>query len=202
MPTIIERLRAEHGRLGRLVQLRNDERSLPTDPGSPNIALLVDTLYYLTRFPDVAHDALEDRIMEKLRGKNALSGEIARETEAQHVTLISQGHELLQGLEAAAREENMSQERVEIHVRLYAERLRHNMTVEELTLFPAAVRYLDDDDWHAIELVDVGGQPCPLFEGTVDERFAQFHRVITAERAAPMDIDDWSESQPARRPPY
>ena len=119
----------------------------------------------------MAHDAIEDRIIEKLRGKNALSGEIAREIEAQHVTLISQGHELLQGLEAVAREENMSQERVEIHVRFYAERLRHNMTVEELMLFPAAVRYLDDDDWHVIELVDVGGQPCPLFEGTVDERF-------------------------------
>jgi hemerythrin-like domain-containing protein len=181
MPTIIECLQPEHGRLGRLVQLLNGERSLPTDPCSPNIALLVDTLYYLTRFPDVAHLAIEDRIMEKLPSKNALSGEIAREIEAQHVTLISQGHELLQGLEAAAREENMSQERVEIHVRLYAEPLRHNMTVEELTLFPAAVRYLDDDDWHAIELVDVGGQPDPLFEGTVDERFAQFHRVITAE---------------------
>ncbi|MFM0617402.1 hemerythrin domain-containing protein [Paraburkholderia nemoris] len=144
MPTIIERLLAEHGRLGRLVQLLNGERSLPTDPGSPNIALQVDTLYDLTRFPDVAHHAIEDRITEKLRGKNALSGEFAWEIEAQHVTLILQGHELLQGLEAAAREENMSQERGEIHVRLYAERLRHNMTVEELTLFPAAVRYLDE----------------------------------------------------------
>ena len=44
MPTIIERLRAEHGRLGRLMQLLNGERSLPTDPGSPNIALQVDML--------------------------------------------------------------------------------------------------------------------------------------------------------------
>jgi hypothetical protein len=48
MPTVIERLQAEHGRLGRLVQLLNDERSLRSDPGAPNIALLVDALYYLT----------------------------------------------------------------------------------------------------------------------------------------------------------
>lgn len=54
--------------------------------------------------------------------------------------MISQGHELLRGLEAAAREENMSQESVEIRAPLYAERLRHNMTIEKLTLFPAAVR--------------------------------------------------------------
>lgn len=156
MPTVIERLQPEHGRLGRLVPLFNGERSLRTDPGAPNIALLVDALYYLTRFPDVAHYAIEDCMMEKLRGKNALSGEIVREIEAQHVTLISQGHELLQDLKAAAREQNMSEELVEIHVRLDVER-RHNMTVEELTLFPGAVRYLDDDDWHAIEIVDAGG---------------------------------------------
>lgn len=184
------------------MQLLNGERSLRTDPGAPNIALLVDALYYLTRFPDVAHHAIEDRIAEKLRGKNALSGEIAREIEAQHVTVILQGHEVLQDLEAVAREENMSQELVEIHVHLYAERLRHNMIVEELTLFPAAARHLYDDDWHAIELVDAGGQLDPLFEGRVDERFAQLHRVITAEQAPPVNIEGDSKKQPARRLPY
>ena len=202
MPTVIERLQAEHGRLGRLVQLLNDERSLRSDPGAPHIALLVDTLYYLTRFPDVTHHAIEDRITEKLRGKNALPDGIAREIKAQHATLISQGHELLQDLEAAAREENMSQELVEIRVRLYAERLRHNMVIEELTLFPAAARHLDDDDWHAIELAEAGGQPDPLFGGPVDERFEQLHRVITAEQAARAIIEAESKEQPARRLPY
>ncbi|BFG79933.1 hypothetical protein PTKU46_79670 [Paraburkholderia terrae] len=147
-------------------------------------------------------DAIEDRVAEKLRGKNALSGEIARKIEAQHATLIAQVHELLQDLEAAVCEENMSQELVEIHARLYAERLRHNMIVEELTLFPAAIHYLDDDDRHAIELVDAGGQPDPLFEGPVDERFAELHRVVTAEQAAPVNIEAESKKQPARRLAY
>lgn len=202
MPTIIERLQAEHGRLGRLVQLLAGERSLRTDPGAPNIALLVDALYYLTRFPDVTHHAIEDRIAEKLRGKNALPDGIAREIEAQHATLISQGHELLRDLEAAAREENMSQELVDIHIRLYAERLRHNMIIEELTLFPAALHHLDDDDWRAIELLDAGGQPDPLFEGAVDARFAQLHQVIKAEEASPVGIEGESKEQPAHRLPY
>ena len=40
---------------------------------------------------------------------------------------------------------------LETNLRLYAERLRHNMAVEELALFPAAQRYLDTADWRAIE---------------------------------------------------
>ncbi|MBB5503308.1 hemerythrin domain-containing protein [Paraburkholderia sp. MM5384-R2] len=181
MPTIIETLKAEHARLGRLVQLLYVQPAFNTAPGAPDIALLVDTLYYLTRFPDVNHHALEDRIVEKLLEKKSLPAGFGHEIEAQHATLIRQGHELLQDLESAVREENMSQELVEIHVRLYAERLRHNMAVEELTLFPAAVRHLDDDDWAAIRQLRMHGQPDPLFQTPVDDRFAQLHRVIAAE---------------------
>ncbi|MGY6258050.1 hemerythrin domain-containing protein [Paraburkholderia caledonica] len=200
MPTVIERLQAEHARLAQLVQLLDGQPSLSPDPGAPNIGLLVDALYYLTRFPDVSHHAIENRIVERLLGKNALPTAFGHEIEAQHATLISQGHELLQDLEAAVREENVSQELVEIHVRLYAERLRHNMTVEELTLFPAAVRHLNDDDWHAIGLLDVRGQPDPLFGGPVDERFAQLHRVITAEATIP--IERTGRQRSVRRLPY
>lgn len=51
MATLIDRLQAEHVTLERLVRLLNGEVSLRAEPGAPNIALLVDALYYLTRFP-------------------------------------------------------------------------------------------------------------------------------------------------------
>ncbi|QIE29164.1 hypothetical protein SBC1_73880 (plasmid) [Caballeronia sp. SBC1] len=201
MGTIIERLHAEHVTLERLVRLLSDQSSLRTDPGAPKIALFVDALYYLTRFPDVTHHAIEDRIVEKLLGKNALPVALGHEIEVQHATLILQGHELLQELEAAAREENMSPELVDIHVRLYAERLRHNMVVEELTLFPAAVRHLDDDDWRTIELSDTLGHLDPLVYGLGDERFVQLRHVITAEAAAAQREGE-TERQVVHRLPY
>lgn len=97
MSTLIERLHADHVRLGRLVRLLNGEISLHVDPSAPDLALVVDVLYYLTRFPDVTHHALEDRIIEKLLQKNAFSTALGHEIETQHATLILQGHELLRG---------------------------------------------------------------------------------------------------------
>jgi hemerythrin-like domain-containing protein len=181
MSKVIEKLQKEHFRLGRLVCLLNEQANLRTDATAPNIALLVDALCYLTRFPDVTHHMLEDRMVEKLLAKKALSVEVGHEIEAQHLRLIRDGRDLLRDLEAATRGENMSQELVDIRVRLYAERLRHNMVIEELTLFPAAEASLNDEDWHAIEDIAPHGQSDPLFDGEVDEQFVQLYRVINDE---------------------
>ncbi|CAB3773520.1 hemerythrin domain-containing protein [Paraburkholderia humisilvae] len=181
MRTIIEKLCTEHVRLARLVRLINGHSCLRTDASAPNIALLVDVLCYLTRFPDISHHVIEDRMVEKLLAKKALSIEFGHEIETQHQTLIRDGRDLLQDLESAVRGENMSQELVDSRVRLYAERLRHNMVIEELTLFPAAEKNLNDQDWREIASTGAYGQTDPLFEGAVDERFAQLYRVITAE---------------------
>jgi len=151
MHRIIDRLRFEHRNLERLVRLLDRQPSLLAIADAPNIGLLVDTLYYLTRFPDVTHHPLEDRIVERLRDRDALPAGLAEEIEAQHVTLARQGLDLLRDLEGALRQETVSPELVEANIRLYSERLRHNMAVEELALFPAAVCQLDDEDWRAIE---------------------------------------------------
>ncbi|WP_244306481.1 hypothetical protein [Paraburkholderia lacunae] len=107
MLTLIDRLLAEHVTLKRLVRLLGGEMSLRAAPCAPDIALLVDALCYLTRFPDVSHHMLEDRIVERLLAKQALPASIGHEVEAQHAALFRQGRELLQDLEAAVREENM-----------------------------------------------------------------------------------------------
>ena len=130
MSNVIERLITEHSRLTRVVRLLNDQSNLRTDATAPNIGLLVDALCYLTRFPDVTHHVLEDRMVERLLAKKALPVEFGHEIEAQHTKLIRDGLDLLRDLEAATRGENMSQELVDIRVRLYAERLRHNMAIE------------------------------------------------------------------------
>ncbi|WP_199544251.1 hemerythrin domain-containing protein [Paraburkholderia kururiensis] len=183
MASIVDRLIAEHRRLDRLVDLL-DSRSISTESAAEsNAALLVDALYYLTRFPDVDHHALEDRIIERLIGKQALGVELGSELSNQHATLARLGHELIQDLESMLRDENMSRALLQSHVRLYAERLRHNMALEELTLFPVAVRHLDDADWSLIEQTVPGQSVDPLFQEPVQERFAQLHRIIATEAA-------------------
>lgn len=181
MPGIVDRLLSDHRNLEQLVRLLDRQPSLLASASAPNIALLVDTLFYLTRFPDVTHHPLEDRIVERLRSRKALPAELSDEIETQHTTLSRQGRDLLRDLESALRQETMSPELAEFNIRLYAERLRHNMAVEELTLFPAALRHFDDEDWRAIEHSTGPAMPDPLFQNPVEAQFAQLRKVIAGE---------------------
>lgn len=65
------------------------------------------------------------------------------------------------------------------------------MDVEEAILFPTDVRHLNGDDFRAIALLDVYGQPDPLLQTPVDERFAQLHRVIANEAGCGCGGDDF-----------
>lgn len=181
MHPALNRLLDEHRNLQRLVALLERQPSLVADALAPNIGLIVDALFYLTRFPDVTHHPLEDRIAERLLAKRMLDAEIGSEIEEQHARLARQGKDLLRDLEGALREESMSHELVAANVRLYAERLRHNMAFEELTLFPAAQRHLEAEDWRAIEPSARSEPPDPLFHSQTDERFEQLHRAIAVE---------------------
>jgi hemerythrin-like domain-containing protein len=187
MRPLLDILLAEHRDLGRLVALLDRQPSLQADPDAPNIGLLVDALFYLTRFPDVTHHPLEDRIAERLLRRHALDPDLCAEIETQHVRLARQGLDLMRDLEGALRRESMSMELVASNIRLYAERLRHNMAFEELVLFPAASRSLDDDDWHLIEPSAQSRPPDPLFHSAVQERFAELHRAISAESGCDCD---------------
>ena len=148
---------------------------------SPNIGLLVNVLSYLTCFPDVTHHPLEDRIVELLLGRGALDPQLGAELEAQHARLARQGQDLMRDLEGAVREESMSAELVAMNIRLYAERLRHNISFEELVLFPAASRALGPEDWEAIAASAARDAPDPLFGAQVQDRFVGLHRVIAQE---------------------
>jgi hypothetical protein len=93
----------------------------------------------------------------------------------------------LRDLESALRKETVSPEQVAPQVRLYAERLRHNIAVEELMLFPAALRHLSEPDWFAIREPVLDASPDPLFAGRAERRFEELHRVISAEAGCGCD---------------
>lgn len=187
MTPTLARLHAEHANLERLVRLLDGHASAPATPPFGDLGVVVDTVYYLTHFPDVSHHPLEDRIVEQLRGRQVLPPGFADEIEAQHATLAHQGDALMRDLESAARGETLSWEIVSPNLRLYAERLRHNMAVEELILFPTAQRVLGDADWQHIDAA-IDTALDPLFGARVDERFRQLHATIATQAHCGCDI--------------
>jgi len=187
MHPLINRLLKEHLDLTRLVALLDGQPALQADVDAPGIGVLVDALVYLTQFPDVTHHPLEDRIAERLILRRALDPALCAEMERQHAQLAQQGLDLMRDLEGAVRQESMSAELVTLNVRLYAERLRHNMAFEELVLFPAASASLREDDWRAIESSARRDLPDPLFHSDVPARFADLHRAIAAKSGCGCD---------------
>lgn len=182
---MIESLRRDHGNLERLVRLLDGRMSVFPHPGMEDVELVVDVLVYLTHFPDVSHHPLEDRIVDRLRGKGVLPFGFAEEIEAQHATIARQGGDLMRDLESVVRGEDSAWELealawdlVAPNVRLYAERLRHNMAVEELVLFPTALCHLDTDDWQMIRNASPKDEHDPLFQTQVDRRFRQLRLAI------------------------
>ena len=180
MHAVIDTLLAQHRDLGRLIGLLERQPSLEPDPVAPHVGLLVDVLVYLTHYPDVTHHPLEDRIAERLSALGALEAVLVAELEGQHERLARQGEALLRDMEGAMRQESASLELAALSSRLYAERLRLNIAFEELVLFPLAARTLPDSELEemaaAFEMPDD-----PLFSSTVEERFAELHRVIVAQ---------------------
>lgn len=197
MAPTLARLHAEHANLERLVRLLDGHASVPATPPFGDLGVVVDTVYYLTHFPDVSHHPLEDRIVEQLRGRQVLPPGFADEIEAQHVTLAHQGDALMRDLESAARGETLSWEIVSPNLRLYAERLRHNMAVEELILFPTALRILDDADWRHIDAAIETTQD-PLFGARVDERFRQLHAAIAVQAHCDCELSPGQASAQGR----
>ena len=185
MSEVIDSLRRDHGNLERLVRLLNGRMSVLPHPGVEDVQLVVDALAYLTHFPDVSHHPLEDRIVDRLRDKRSLPSGFAEEIEAQHATIARQGNDLMRDLESVVRGEDsawqpeaLAWDLVAPNVRLYAERLRHNMAVEELILFPTALGQLNADDWQMIRDASPKDEHDPLFQAQVDERFRQLRLAI------------------------
>lgn len=183
MEMLVARLKTEHRSLEKLANLLDN---FPVDlarthPTIAEATLLVDVLSYLTQFPDVHHHPVEDRMVESLRAIDALPVDLGEEIERQHSVLARQGKALMRDLESAARQETASWPQLPLEIRLYAERLRHNMAVEELALFPLVVAALTGDDARAIDTHILDAPHDPLFVDTATARFADLRRIIAAE---------------------
>ena len=187
MWSVLERLQSEHRNLFRLANLLEERARRVLRPQRSDLELMVDTMYYLTNFPDVYLHPTEDRIVEHLRNVDGISASLANDLTFQHSTLAEQGLDLLRDLESVAREETLSWVNVAPNLRLYAERLRHNMVVEELILFPAAACKLGVNERFSIETTNAAIKTDPLFGASVEDRFRELHRVIAAEAGCGCD---------------
>ena len=130
--------------------------------------MLVDVLAHLTNF---LTSATIPRRPDRNRGASASGAGGAERRTWKRSTWLQQGAALLRDMEGAMRASRPCLNWWPWNIRLYAERLRHNIAFEELVLFLLAA-HAQRRLIRALIAAGYEARPDPLFSSPVDQRFA------------------------------
>ena len=190
-------LQNDHRRLARLAALLGDRAAADVLPDASGLALITDTVYYLTHFPDVFHHPREDALARWLNRQGALPDTLVDTLAAQHAELEVQGRDLLRDLESLVRQETETWPGLAPRLGAYARALRLNMATEEEQLLPIAFAEALEARYAIPAELALTCKHDPLDQQT-DLRFAQLRAVIIAEAECACDCSPAVTYRPIR----
>ena len=182
MPVTIDALRKDHANFGQLLGMLEAQVRLFHEGQDPNYDLMLDIIYYMTRYPDLFHHPREDRIFERVRKADAASRAIVDELTREHTVLRETGATLLENLEGIVGDQMLARKDVEAAAQTYVTYLRNHMVKEESELFARALKLLRAEDWSAIDS-ETPFHADPLFGESVHERYRTLRHHIVNEAA-------------------
>ena len=150
---------------------------------APDYELMLDVMFYMTHYPDVAHHPREDLAFARIVERNADSRPTVERLSEQHSALKHDGNALVIALDDIVNGSITSREHVEAPGRAYIAAFRSHMDIEEAEVLPLARKLLDREDWAAIERA-IRELDDPVFGKGSDERYAALRRHIAREMRA------------------
>ncbi len=154
MSKTMDVLRSEHRSIGFLLDLLERQTNLLEKTGEPDLQLIVEIIDYFRSFPDMHHHPKEDLVMRRLRERaEGLDAEFFRLDE-EHDQLSGELHAFSRtAAELIAEPSPMSRSSFILEARAFIERERRHMSMEEQYFFPAAERWLTEEDWDELDEV-------------------------------------------------
>ena len=175
----IQKLRAEHANMARLLDLLESQIGLFHDGAQTDYELMLDIVYYLTNFPDQFHHRIEDAAFAKLAERDpSVRAEVNRLL-GEHQVLAASGKQLLERLEAVVNGTVTTREAIEVPAATYVSFYRHHLNREEVDLFSRAERLFGAEDWRAVGSA-VDRATDPLFGSQVEQRYLTLRKQIEA----------------------
>jgi len=174
---------ADHVNFGRLLNLLEGELAPLHDAGSPDYALMLDIMYYMTHYSDVLHHPKEDLVFARIKAHDERAGPAVDELTSQHAQLREMGAALVHTLDDVVNGSIASRERVEATARAYVSTLRAHMRTEEGEILPRAARVLSERDWADINTA-IANVVDPLFGTQLEERYARLREEINRQARA------------------
>jgi hemerythrin-like domain-containing protein len=177
----------EHANFAKLLNLLEGQLNLFHRSQTPNYALMLDIMCYMTHYPDLLHHPREDRAFEMVKQRIPSLGWLVDEMTAEHTVAVRNGTQLVSDLDSVVNGAILPRESVETPGREYIAHFRHHMVREEADLFPIVGKTLTALDWEAI---DAAVKPAadPLFGSNASRQYEVLRREIVREASAITEI--------------
>ena len=176
----------EHANFAKLLNLLERQLNLFHRSQTPNYALMLDIMSYMTHYPDLFHHPREDRAFELVKQRIPSLGWLVDELTSEHAVAVKNSAQLVLDLDSVVDGAILSRERVETPGREYIAHFRHHMAREEADLFPIVAKTLSTRDWAAID-AHVKPVMDPLFGSNAPQQYEILRREILREASAPPE---------------
>jgi hemerythrin-like domain-containing protein len=177
MSDVIRQLHTDHIHIARLLDLLEVQLGMFHEDGRPDYALMMDTMQYMTNYPDLFHHPKEDVVFHILMERDASTKPVVQDLLKMHQVLAEKGLQFLESLRTVVNELMVERETLESQGREYIALLRHHMDVEEGQVFPHAARILSQEDWRRIDGA-VEAMEDPLFGHRVQSEYLALYDFI------------------------
>jgi hemerythrin-like domain-containing protein len=180
MPGQVAAWIAEHRNFEKLLDIMERELDLFRSGERSNYGLMLDIVYYMTRYPDRFHHPKEDAAFERMLRRDSSAARLVESLHRQHDVIARSGKALQAQLDCVMAGVMLPRAHVEQPAREYIDYFRRHMQTEERLVFPLLQRVLGDEDWNAIgSKIPEGADP--LFGGSREDRYRLLHRQIARE---------------------
>ncbi len=146
MGDIVDRIRADHTMMVRLLGRLETLVGSFTQGGEPDLHLMGEMIDFLVTYPDMCHHPMEDLLYDALERKAPQAAASIADMRREHEAMAGQLRNLAQAMSSILMEVEVSRETFSAMVRNFMARQLHHLTNEETGLLKMARDVLDAED--------------------------------------------------------
>lgn len=177
MSATMDKLRAEHRNMARLLKLLDREVQAFNNGESPDFELVESIMEYNQNFPDACHHPKENVVYKILCERDEEAAKAVGNLAKEHEELHTLAMRLATAVENVMDDHSLPRGWFSDVASEYQRFLLRHMQMEEVVFFPAAERVLTEEDWKAVDQ-EVFDKDDPVFDSEADERYESLRQAI------------------------
>lgn len=174
----IERLRADHLNMARLLHLLEAEVDAFEQGEVAQYDLIGDIVDYMLNYPDLCHHPVENQIYRLLAARVPAQAKAARAIEDEHGHIAEMTRRFAAAVHNVAAESQVPRDWFAAIAREFVQTMRDHMKAEETMFFPLALSHLTAADWKEVD-AKLKAHTDPMSAGTVGDSYRALHRRLT-----------------------